>query len=155
MDWNHLNNFERGPTKDHSCEVLSKSNQWFRRTCLLKKLFTDAGKDAPRTMDKMWSQKLTLSLCDRWAKKKKGPKILRFDLWWPPDMPLGKMFASLYSTLHYIWFDMEHDYVCTKWILDPLGPQSPGPAPRGNIKILNMYLQSSSMGLSPVKVSRF
>ena len=25
----------------------------------------------PRTTDKMWSQKLTLSPCDRWAKKKK------------------------------------------------------------------------------------
>ena len=36
MDWNHLNNFERGPTKDHSCEVWSKSNQWFRRRCCLK-----------------------------------------------------------------------------------------------------------------------
>ena len=34
MDRNHLNNFERGPTKDHSCEVWSKSNQWFRRRCL-------------------------------------------------------------------------------------------------------------------------
>ena len=34
MDRNHLNNFERGPTKDHSCEVWSKSNQWFRRCCL-------------------------------------------------------------------------------------------------------------------------
>ena len=31
----------RGPTKDHSCKVLSKSNQWFRWRCCLKKLFTD------------------------------------------------------------------------------------------------------------------
>ena len=36
MDRNHLNNIERGPTKDHSCEVWSKSNQWFRRRCCLK-----------------------------------------------------------------------------------------------------------------------
>ena len=37
MQWlNHLNNFERGPTKDHSCEVWSNSNQWFRRRCCLK-----------------------------------------------------------------------------------------------------------------------
>ena len=36
MDRNHLNNFKRGPTKDHSCEVWSKSNQWFRRRCCLK-----------------------------------------------------------------------------------------------------------------------
>ena len=27
MDQNHLKDFERGPTKDHSCEVWSKSNQ--------------------------------------------------------------------------------------------------------------------------------
>ena len=36
MDRNHLNNFESGPTKDHSCELWSKSNQWFRRRCCLK-----------------------------------------------------------------------------------------------------------------------
>ena len=36
MDRNHLNNFERGPTKDHSCEVWWKSNKWFRRRCCLK-----------------------------------------------------------------------------------------------------------------------
>ena len=36
MDRNHLNNSERGPIKDHSCEVWSKSNQWFRRRCCLK-----------------------------------------------------------------------------------------------------------------------
>ena len=43
---------------------------------------------------------------------------------------------------------MQHDYVYTKWILDPSGPHPPGPAPRGNIKILNVILQSSSIGLS-------
>ena len=45
MDPNHLNNFERGPTKDHFCAVLSKSNQWFWRRCRLKKLFTDGQMD--------------------------------------------------------------------------------------------------------------
>ena len=45
---NHLNNFERGPIKDHSCEVWSKSNQWFKRGCRLKK-FTDARTDARTT----------------------------------------------------------------------------------------------------------
>ena len=68
MDQNHLNNFERGPTNDHSCEVWSKSNQWFKR-CRLKKLFTD-GRTHGRMTDKMWSQKLILSLRDRRAKKK-------------------------------------------------------------------------------------
>ena len=50
---------------------------------------------------------------------------------------------------------MQYDYVYTKWILDPLGPHTPGPAPRGYIKILIVFLQSSSIGLLPVKVSRF
>ena len=44
---------------------------------------------------------------------------------------------------------MQHDYVCTKWILDPSGPHPSGPATRGNIKILNVFLQSSS--IEPVK----
>ena len=33
------------------------------------------------------------------------------------DVPLQK-YASLYSTLHYLRFDMLHNYVCTKWIFD-------------------------------------
>ena len=45
MDPNYLNNFEWGPTKDHACEIWSKSKQWFRRRCYLKKLFTDAQTD--------------------------------------------------------------------------------------------------------------
>ena len=36
MNWNHLNNFEQGSIKDHSCEVWSNSHQWFRRRCCLK-----------------------------------------------------------------------------------------------------------------------
>ena len=46
---------------------------------------------------------------------------------------------------------MQHDYVCTEWILDPVGPHTPGPASRGYIKIQNVFLQSSSIGISPVK----
>ena len=37
---NHLNNFGRGPPRDHSCEVWSKSNEWFqRRRYLCKKVY--------------------------------------------------------------------------------------------------------------------
>jgi len=37
---NHLNNFGGGPPWDHSCEVWSKSNEWFqRRRCLSKKVY--------------------------------------------------------------------------------------------------------------------
>ena len=50
-------------------------------------------------------------------------------------MPLGKIFAPSYSNLHNLRFDMQHDYVCTKWILDfgatPPGP-APAPAPQGS-----------------------
>jgi len=39
-NWNHLNNFGRGPPRDHSCEVWWKSNEWFqRRRCLSKKVY--------------------------------------------------------------------------------------------------------------------
>ena len=62
----------------------------------------------------------------------------------------GDIFAPLYSTLHYLWFDMQHNYVCTKFILDPSGP-----CPQRLYQILNVFLQSSSLGLSPVKVSVF
>ena len=39
-NWIGLNNFDRGPPRDHSCEVWSKSNAWFQRRCCLKKLLT-------------------------------------------------------------------------------------------------------------------
>ncbi|MCG7879852.1 MAG: hypothetical protein N0C90_26540, partial [Candidatus Thiodiazotropha endolucinida] len=31
IDWNNLNNFERGPPKDHFCQVWSESVERFRR----------------------------------------------------------------------------------------------------------------------------
>ena len=51
MDRNHWNSFERGPTKDHFCEVWSKFNQLFRRKYRLKKLFT-VGRTDERTHDR-------------------------------------------------------------------------------------------------------
>ena len=44
MDRNHLNNFERGSPKEHSCEVSSNLSQWFRMRCRLKETFTDDGR---------------------------------------------------------------------------------------------------------------
>ena len=48
------------------------------------------------------AQKAWEELCDN---KKKGPKILHFDLCWPPDIPRVKRFAPLFITfdLIYIW----------------------------------------------------
>ena len=81
-----------------------------------------------------------------WQSKKKDPKSYFFTPGDPQSCPRGKIFAPLYFTLHYLWFDMQHDYACIKWILDPLVPQPPppGPAPRSYIKIQNVFLQSSS-----------
>ena len=69
---NNLNNFERGPTKDHSCEVWSNPNSSLGEDVIWRNcLRTHGWMDAWRTTDKMWSQKLTLSLCDMWAKNRK------------------------------------------------------------------------------------
>ena len=72
-----------------------------------------------------------------------------------PRCPQGKIFAPLYSTLHNLRFDMQQDYVRTKWILGPSRPHLPGPAPRGHIKIPNVFFHCSSIGLLPVTVSGF
>jgi len=70
-NWNGLNNFDRGPPRDHSCEVWSKSNKQFQRRCCLKKLLTDARTDGRWTTDDGPSQKLTLStLCSGELKNK-------------------------------------------------------------------------------------
>ena len=63
-NWNGLNNFVREPPRDHSCEVWTKSNEWFQRRCCLKKLLTHGRTDRRWTTDNGPSQKLTLStLC--------------------------------------------------------------------------------------------
>jgi len=54
-NWNNLNNFGRGPPRDHSCEVWSKSNERFqRRRSLSKKVYTrhtaDDGGQRPITI---------------------------------------------------------------------------------------------------------
>ena len=68
-NWNGLNNFDRGPLRDHSCEVWSKSNKRLQRRCCLKKLLTDGRTDGRRTPDIEGSQKLTEHYVLRWAKK--------------------------------------------------------------------------------------
>jgi len=75
---NGLNNFDRGPPRDHSCEVWSKSNKRFQRRCCLKKLLTDArthGRttdDGRRTLKDHKSSLFVL----RWANK--GPPYYHF-----------------------------------------------------------------------------
>jgi len=72
FNWNGLNNFDRGPPRDHSCEVWSISNKRFQRRCSWKKLLTDARTHARthrrRTPDIEGSQKLTEHFMLRWAK---------------------------------------------------------------------------------------
>jgi len=70
-NWNNLNNFDRGPPRDHSCEVWSKSNERFqRRRCLSKNVFarrtTDDGQRPvtiahPEHFVLRWAKKLTHS----------------------------------------------------------------------------------------------
>jgi len=67
-NWNNLNNFGRGPPRDHSCEVWSKSNERFqRRRCSSKKVYgpctTD---DGQRPITIAHPEHFVL----RWAKKK-------------------------------------------------------------------------------------
>jgi len=71
---NHLNNFGRGPPRDHSCEVWSKSNEWFqRRRCLSNKVYrrglTD---DAQQTTTDDGQRPVTK--CSGWAKKGRSLK---------------------------------------------------------------------------------
>ena len=44
MDQNHLNNLGKDPPKDHLCEIISKLDQGFRRSCHLSTLLTDDGR---------------------------------------------------------------------------------------------------------------
>jgi len=75
-NWNGLNNFDRGPPRDHSCEIWSTSNKRFQRRFCLKKLLTHrrthAHTDRRRTPDIEGSQKLTEHKHEhfvlRWAK---------------------------------------------------------------------------------------
>ena len=65
MESNSVNNFWRGPPKEHSCQVWSKLAQWFvRRRCLQKLLTTD---DRHLTTLKAPLEHVVL----RWAKKEK------------------------------------------------------------------------------------
>ena len=70
-NWNGLNNFDRGPPRDHSWKVWSKSNKWFQRRCCLKKLLTAARTDAWTMDDRQWA--ITKAHLEhfvlRWAKK--------------------------------------------------------------------------------------
>jgi len=50
INWNGLKELGRGPPRDHSCEVWSKSNWWCQRRSCWKKLLTDARTDGQRTM---------------------------------------------------------------------------------------------------------
>ena len=88
---------------------------------------------------KVLAQKAREELCD----KKRTPS----PTFWPlhgdvtPVMPPGQIFCTTYSILHYLWFEMQHDYVCTKWILRPFGA-TPLALPPGDIS--KFWMCSSS-----------
>ena len=66
-NWNNLNNFGRGPPRDHSCEVWSKSNERFqRRRCLSTKVYARCTTDdGQRPITIAHPEHFVL----RWAKK--------------------------------------------------------------------------------------
>jgi len=56
-NWNGLNNFDRGPPRDHSCEVWSNSYKRFKRRCTLKfSLYNSMLKLWPPGQDQFWPQ---------------------------------------------------------------------------------------------------
>jgi len=67
-NWNGVNNFDRGPRRNHSCDVWLKSNKRFQRRCCLKKLLTDA-RTHGRTTDIEGSQKRSEHFVLKWANK--------------------------------------------------------------------------------------
>ena len=81
-NWNGLNNFDRGPPRDHSCEVWSKSNKLFQRRCCLKKLLTHGRTDGRTTDDGRRTLKDHNSSLEhfvlRWAKTLKPIFLLLF-----------------------------------------------------------------------------
>ena len=93
-------------------------------------------------------------MCDNQKKKKKDTKSY-FLTSSDPDMPLGQ------NLHHCILLFITFDLICnmTMFVQDgfwTLQGRTPLALPhRGYIKIPNVFLQSSSIGLSPVKFSRF
>ena len=103
-NWNGLNNFDRGPPRDHSCEVWSKSNKRFQRRCCLKKLLTDARTDARshgRTPDAgHWRiTKAHLStLCSGELKSKRKMKHLSMYRYYKKHHRHLHIYLTMYST---------------------------------------------------------
>ena len=94
------------------------------------------------------AQKAFEDLCDN--RKKKDPKSYILTSSDPQTWPGAK---SLHHCILLIW---NATWLCLyKMDFGTFGATPPGLASRGNIRIPNVFLQSSSMGLSPVKVSRF
>ena len=76
---NDLNNFGKGTTRDHFCEVWSKFNEWFQRKKLFKEI-VDAQTDTWTLDDGQWA--ITKAYLEhfvlRWAKKKQKILLVYF-----------------------------------------------------------------------------
>jgi len=97
-NWNGLNNFGRGPHRDHSCEVWSKSNERFqRRRCLSKQ----EGPEGPGSLIWGKGQRSQSSHLQRttnvvqqiwklWALYFQTRRFLKIEFWkpyfWPRDL---------------------------------------------------------------------
>jgi len=96
-NWNNLNNFGRGPLRDHSCEVWSKSNERFqRRRCLSKKVYGRRTTHAARrTTDDDGPRPITIAhpkhFVLRWAKKTKRLISITFNFGMSSPVPNSKV----------------------------------------------------------------
>jgi len=101
-NWNGLNILERGPPRDHFCEVWSKSNERFqRRRCLSKKV------DGRRTTTDDGQRPVTIAHPEhfvlRWAKNK---------LWKQNKINTMFFFSK--------WFIFEWVVFVTRWFIQHL-----------------------------------
>jgi len=53
-NWNGLNNFDRGPPRDHSCEVWSNFHKWLKRRCRFKFSFVLRWAKKPNATSYLW-----------------------------------------------------------------------------------------------------
>ena len=101
MEHNYLKEFERGPPKEHSCEIWLKSSQQFLRRSFLKKKFTDA-----RTDERTDARRPHAMTIARWPSASGAKKQEGHD----GPVPLHWLIREIpsYQTLQYLGIGLKH-----------------------------------------------